>query len=92
MSDIKETATVTLVSNDDVKIVVGKSYCEVIVGEVPANLACLAARPVIERSLLIKNMLEDFGTEGTPSEEIPIPNVSLPPHQTRCQPIHNPGN
>jgi len=32
-------------------------------------------RNVAERSMLIKNMLDDFGTEGTPSEAIPIPNV-----------------
>ncbi|KAI9711957.1 MAG: E3 ubiquitin ligase complex SCF subunit scon-3 [Chrysothrix sp. TS-e1954] len=33
-------------------------------------------RVVSERSMLIKNMLDDFGTEGTPSENIPIPNVN----------------
>lgn len=48
--------TVTLVSNDDVEVVVD--------------------RPVAERSMLIKNMLDDFGTEGTPDQSIPIPNVN----------------
>lgn len=31
-------------------------------------------RSIIERSILIKNMLEDVG-EGSMEEEIPIPNV-----------------
>ena len=30
--------------------------------------------------MLIKNMLDDFGTEGTPEEAIPIPNVSTAAH------------
>ncbi|KAI9672213.1 MAG: hypothetical protein M1831_002027 [Alyxoria varia] len=33
-------------------------------------------RKVIERSTLIKDMLEDFGTEGTPDQDIPVPNVN----------------
>jgi S-phase kinase-associated protein 1 len=32
-------------------------------------------RPVAERSILIKNLLEDLGGEST--ESIPIPNVCL---------------
>jgi len=34
------------------------------------------ARPVAERSILIKNLLEDLG--GDNEEAIPIPNVRLP--------------
>lgn len=34
------------------------------------------ARPVAERSILIKNLLEDLG--GDNEEAIPIPNVSTP--------------
>ena len=37
-------------------------------------------RPVAERSMLLKNIFEDFGTEGTPETDIPIPNVSSTPH------------
>lgn len=33
-------------------------------------------REVAERSVLIKNLLEDLGADG--AEEIPIPNVRLP--------------
>ncbi|KAL9055962.1 MAG: hypothetical protein Q9162_003258 [Coniocarpon cinnabarinum] len=33
-------------------------------------------RQITERSALIKNMLEDFGTEGTPDQDIPVPNVN----------------
>ena len=45
---------------------------------VPFVLTCWAYsdRDVAERSVLIKNMLEDLGDSG---EAIPIPNVRLPP-------------
>ena len=33
-------------------------------------------RQVAERSSLLKHMLEDFGTEGTPEQDIPVPNVN----------------
>jgi hypothetical protein len=36
-------------------------------------------RQVAERSILIKNMLEDLGDSG---EAIPIPNVTIPPRST----------
>jgi len=36
----------------------------------------LADRKTAERSVLIKNMLEDMGVEGSPDEAIPINNVS----------------
>lgn len=56
MAAATATATVTLVSNDDVKMTVD--------------------RPVAERSMLLKNMLDDFGAVGTPDTDIPIPNVN----------------
>lgn len=36
----------------------------------------VADRKTAERSVLIKNMLEDMGVEGSPDEAIPINNVS----------------
>lgn len=39
-----------------------------------------SARDVAERSVLIKNMIEDMGEEAFAHEEIPIPNVSHVPY------------
>jgi len=40
-------------------------------------LICLTERPVAERSMLIKNMMDDLGEDAL-STEVPIPNVSPP--------------
>jgi S-phase kinase-associated protein 1 len=41
------------------------------------NAVMSVPRKVAERSILIKNLLEDLG--GETSESIPIPNVCTPP-------------
>jgi len=48
-------------------------------GNSPLTSPCSPDRDVAERSLLIKNMLEDlFGEETTIPEAVPIPNVNEP--------------
>lgn len=44
------------------------------------NATIAIDRPVAERSMLIRNLIEDIGDEGiTADTPIPIPNVSLLP-------------
>lgn len=42
------------------------------------NLTALADRVVAERSVLIKNLIEDLGDEAIANSPIPIPNVNDP--------------
>lgn len=44
------------------------------VSDIPANIMTSTEREVAERSILIKNMMDDVGDEAT-TEAIPIPNV-----------------
>ena len=72
------TQIIKLMSSDNAEISVGK-YMTTIVAAfngallLPAKL-CPAEREVAERSILIKNMMEDIGDQ-TVGEAIPIPNV-----------------
>lgn len=63
---------ITLTSSDAVDIFVG-TFILVTIQSICANLYPRPDRDVAERSVLIKNMLEDLGDSG---EAIPIPNVS----------------
>lgn len=67
---------VTLKSSEGVSITVGE------LSDKPRYSQALThsmhvARDVAERSILIKNMIEDMGEEAFAEEQIPIPNVSL---------------
>ena len=66
-----KTPTVSLVSNDGTTIICGKLHQPYL-----HYVLTLPDRQTAERSLLIKNMLDDFGTEGTPEESVPVPNES----------------
>jgi len=55
---------------------VGLNYTTRLCQEYVSNLKS-AERAVAEKSVLIKNMLEDMGLEGSPEEAIPISMVSL---------------
>ena len=80
-------ATITLLSSDNVEISVGMSLIaqpllqralslplRSPVFGIHADFTTPTEREVAERSVLIKNMLEDVGHEAT-TEAIPIPNV-----------------
>ena len=81
---MSEQLTITLMSNDHEEIKVGMSTSaslrtplwDELCTEKPANI--FAEKEVAERSMLIKNMMEDLGEEalGVP---VPIPNVSTAP-------------
>lgn len=68
---------ITLTSSDGTDISVGKYCYHIRVWDLYTNTYFLPDREVAERSVLIKNMLEDLGESG---EAIPIPNVSFRPH------------
>lgn len=79
---------VKLLTSDNVEVMVGMSSpkgCSLqqSLFESPRKLT-VADRNVAERSVLIKNMLEDLGDAST-SEVIPIPNVS-------CRDDNHPSN
>lgn len=75
---------IKLQSSDQVEISVGKLYILSLLAEKSwcqashywTNLYAVE-REVAERSILIKNMMEDIGDQAI-SEAIPIPNVSCP--------------
>lgn len=74
------TPQVTLISSDDVSITVGMISLFTKHGLQQYNQIAdhsRTDRAVAERSTLIKNMLDDFGTVGTVEEAIPIPSVRL---------------
>ena len=67
---------ITVTTNDDVAITMGEFIVDT------ASTICrstwadrITDRKVAERSILIKNLLEDLGADG--SEPIPIPNVRI---------------
>lgn len=64
---------VKLVSSDNVEIVTGKR-CRVRSSH-PGLTNIHTERKIAERSMLIKNMIEDLGAPG--EEPIPIMNVSI---------------
>lgn len=78
-------STIILVSNDNAEITVGKLprlpiHCDICRPPAESNATRLTStidRAVAERSMLIKNMLDDLG-DGILSTPVPIPNVS--PH------------
>ena len=72
------TQIIKLMSSDNAEISVGKSKAPIAAAAIgitllPANM-CPTEREVAERSILIKNMMEDIGDQ-TIGEAIPIPNV-----------------
>ena len=72
------TQIIKLMSSDNAEISVGKYRAPIaaaFIGTIllPTNLH-LTEREVAERSILIKNMMEDIGDQ-TVGEAIPIPNV-----------------
>lgn len=78
----KSTQLITLESNDHSMIEVGKFSPN---HHSPLTLCCprhllmpLVERCVAERSMLIKNMIEDLGDDAVASQPIPIPNVNDP--------------
>ena len=83
MSDAPN-AKVWLVSNDNAKIEVGKlaplcAFSFVIMLTIPID------RTVVERSMLLKNMLDDLGDVDISADNpIPIPNVSPSPFLYVC--------
>lgn len=68
-------SAITLTSSDGVDISVGK-YHFLCYRECRSLTSFWTERTTAERSVLIKNMLEDLGDSG---EAIPIPNVSIHP-------------
>ena len=75
MSDQK----IVLTSNDGVSIEVGMSPRYRSLRTHEADLT-FADRVVAERSMLIKNMMEDLGDDAVGAQAVPIPNVSSAPH------------
>ena len=74
--------TIKLQSSDGAEIVVGKPYIMGLSSKsslFPRATAddYRAEREVAERSVLIKNMMDDIGEQAM-AEAIPIPNVSSP--------------
>lgn len=67
---------ITLQSNDGVSIEVGMPPPPPPPTK-RADMLCSLERKVAERSMLIKNMMEDLGDEAI-STAVPIPNVSPP--------------
>ena len=79
MSNGAPANKITLTSSDGTDIQVGKSLNLLwyLSFGVYTDASLWLDREVAERSVLIKNMLEDLGESG---EAIPIPNVSFHPH------------
>lgn len=69
-----ETQKINLVSSDGVTISTGMRASPHRFSLCPM-LTCLIERNIAERSMLIKNMIEDLGNPG--EEPIPIMNVSI---------------
>lgn len=70
---------VWLVSNDNAKIEVGK-LAPLCAFSLVIMLTTITDRTVVERSMLLKNMLDDLGDVSISVENpIPIPNVSSSP-------------
>jgi S-phase kinase-associated protein 1 len=65
---------ITLVSNDGAEVVVGKAPSPRCTTKGHTDSAQIE-RNVAERSMLIKNMMEDLG-EAAMTQSVPIPNVS----------------
>ncbi len=72
---------IKLTSGDNAEISVGKSSALIAAVFISILLLptdiCTIEREVAERSILIKNMMEDIGDQ-TVGEAIPIPNVAQP--------------
>ena len=68
--------TIKLQSSDGAEIVVGKRRITGLSSRATADYY-RPEREVAERSILIKNMMEDIGDQAM-AEAIPIPNVSSP--------------
>lgn len=79
MADSKDKSTqmITLESNDHSTIEVGKSSPQIFLISSTAT-DTPTERCVAERSMLIKNMIEDLGDEAVANQPIPIPNVNDP--------------
>ena len=76
-----EVQKVTLTSNEGSTIEVGTSPLPKSQHRLCQRRPCsnrLTDRPVAERSMLIKNLIEDLGDEAIASSPIPIPNVNDP--------------
>ena len=65
--------TIKLQSSDHVEITVGMLTVTTLARV--RTLMCCTEKAVAERSILIKNMMEDIGDQ-TMNEAVPIPNVS----------------
>ena len=75
------TQMIKLQSNDNVEISVGKCFTRLPLATCLSISLCASLlifqieRAVAERSILIKNLLEDIGSDDM-TEAVPIPNVS----------------
>jgi S-phase kinase-associated protein 1 len=90
MSETK-VQKLTLVANDGNKIEVGKTPPPCYAAHKEPPLTAQPDRIVAEKSVLIKNMLDDLGDEQM-TAEVPIPNVSprTPlPHRSASPPTSN---
>ena len=79
MSENKEKSTqkVVLASNDGSHIEVG-TLAHYPLAVCNHDLTKIVDRAVAERSMLIKNLIEDLGDESISTSPIPIPNVNDP--------------
>lgn len=78
MAETQGTQQIWLVSNDNVTQVVGAYRAPSLSLELLADKTI--DRAVAERSMLIKNMLDDLGDENVRQDNpIPIPNVCIAP-------------
>ena len=87
-TDIMSTQMIKLQSNDNVEITVGECFTRFplimnwFLSKRPPLLTYQIERAVAERSILIKNLLEDIGSDDM-TEAVPIPNVSF--HNTQLR-------
>ena len=84
---MSSTQTIKLQSSDHAEITVGK-LCETFLCEKLSNsthllMVVVSEREVAERSVLIKNMVEDLG-DGSFTDAIPIPNVRITSSLLTC--------
>lgn len=77
MSADKSTQKVTLASNEGSTIEVGMSI-RVTLPRLLMQPNNVIDRAVAERSILIKNLIEDLGDDAVVDSPIPIPNVNDP--------------
>lgn len=92
MADAQANQRIWLLSSDGVTIELGESPC-IVPPQTATNPDMLPDRAVAERSMLIKNLLDDLGSDSiTATSPIPIQNVSSaslphappPSRQTVC--------